>query len=417
MSIYGKSRMINIDLLKTRTFLDLPTDSKLLYIFLICEADDDGIVNTEPILKYLNINIDALGILQLKGFILPLGNTKYKVDNSIFFITDFHLNNTIPTNMKKDSLYRPVLEEMYPEYSKVLVQPAHKERRINPNILIATNTEVEHEYEAITEINDESIKNDDEVVFNLELKKSCAKLNKTNINEIKLNHLHQEEIEEQEEISNTIDDEDEGLLDINKIFYGTYENVILTEQDIKIINTWKKPKKIVNLSSEAIKDSSRGYRTHFELVKMIAKENDLYTNEVYYFGQRRNLLLSNEDYSFFYEKYIDIDKNLKKVADRIVKKKIDNLHAYIEAIAQNEEWLEREEVEAAEAKKEQNRLKLEAEERALKEQEEQEYRMKLIDKYDLPINASEEMLKKAKEKEHQEVLSKIEKFINKKEII
>lgn len=100
-----------------------------------------------------------------------------------------------------------------------------------------------------------------------------------------------------------------------------------------------------------------------------------------------------------------------------MKKKIDNLHAYIEAIAQNEEWLEREEVEAAEAKKEQNRLKLEAEERALKEQEEQEYRMKLIDKYDLPINASEEMLKKAKEKEHQEVLSKIEKFINKKEII
>ena len=57
MSIFGKSRMINIDLLKTSSFLDLPLDSKLLYIFIICEADDDGAVNVEPILRYLNISL------------------------------------------------------------------------------------------------------------------------------------------------------------------------------------------------------------------------------------------------------------------------------------------------------------------------------------------------------------------------
>lgn len=421
MSIFGKSRMINIDLLKTSSFLDLPLDSKLLYIFIICEADDDGAVNVEPILRYLNISIDALNILQIKNFILPLGNGKFKVPDSIFFIKDFHLHNTIPANKKKDSLYKPVIEKLYPEEAKFLIESAHKDRRISTNYFDIN----EDDFEVIEEENNNIFldDNDGEGTYenienlNLEVKNSGAKLNQTKLNQTKLNHHHQDI----DRVQNKIEEDEENKylsikLEVGKPFYGKYENLILTDNDVKIINNWNYPNMVVDIASELVKNNLYKYPPVFKVLEDVAKENNWYNYEIHYFGRQRNLILNNEDYTFFNEKYVDADKHLKKVADKTIKINIRNPFSYIETIAQNEVWKEKEEVEAAEAKKKQNRLKLEAEEKALKEQEERAYRMKLIDKYNLPVNASEEMLKKAEEKEQQEVLLRMKEFINKKEI-
>lgn len=291
MSIYGKSRMINIDLLKTNTFLDLPTESKLLYIFIICEADDDGVVNVEPLLRYLNLNVDALNILQIKGFILPLGNAQFRVADSIFFIKDFHLHNTIPSNKKKDSLYKPVIKSLYPDEAKYLTEPAHKERKINTNYFEINEEELEVIEEKKDEYDNRIDTNENIQDVNFEINKSCAKLNQTKLNQTKLNHhLLQEETENKDndiDTKDSIDDEEDIKLKVGELFYGKYQNILLTDNDIQIINTWKNPSKLIDITSEFIKNSTSSFKSQFPIIEQKAKEYGWFNSKIHYFGRKR----------------------------------------------------------------------------------------------------------------------------------
>ena len=74
---------------------------------------------------------------------------------------------------------------------------------------------------------------------NFEINKSCAKLNQTKLNQTKLNHhLLQEETENKDndiDTKDSIDDEEDIKLKVGELFYGKYQNILLTDNDIQII--------------------------------------------------------------------------------------------------------------------------------------------------------------------------------------
>ena len=98
-------------------FLQMPVESQLLYFHLVLRADDDGIVESYPIMKLLGIAPDNLKILIVKGFIRVLN------DEQVVVITDWIEHNKIRADRKVNSIYLPLLREKYPELPVIEPKP------------------------------------------------------------------------------------------------------------------------------------------------------------------------------------------------------------------------------------------------------------------------------------------------------
>jgi hypothetical protein len=90
-------------------FLQMPAESQLLYFHMVLRADDDGIVESYPLLRLLGVPPDNFKILIAKGMIKPLN------DDQVIVITDWTEHNTIRADRKVNSIYLPLLLEKYPE--------------------------------------------------------------------------------------------------------------------------------------------------------------------------------------------------------------------------------------------------------------------------------------------------------------
>lgn len=95
----GNRRMISKTVIQTQSFLKLPLESQALYFHLILNADDDGVVEAFPIVRMIGANDDSLGLLVVKNFIKPLN------DEMVYFIVDFHEQNTVRKDRYTPSKY------------------------------------------------------------------------------------------------------------------------------------------------------------------------------------------------------------------------------------------------------------------------------------------------------------------------
>lgn len=84
-------------------FLQMPSESQLLYFHLILRADDDGVVESYPITKLLGLAPDNLRVLQARGFIRELN------EDQVVVITDWLEHNVIRADRKVDSIYKHLL--------------------------------------------------------------------------------------------------------------------------------------------------------------------------------------------------------------------------------------------------------------------------------------------------------------------
>ena len=84
-------------------FLQMPVESQLLYFHMILRADDDGVVESYPLLRLLGIAPDGFKVLLARGFIDQLN------EDQVVLINDWLEHNTIRADRKVDSIYKHLL--------------------------------------------------------------------------------------------------------------------------------------------------------------------------------------------------------------------------------------------------------------------------------------------------------------------
>lgn len=101
----GNRRMISKTVTQTQRFLRLPLEAQALYFHLIQNSDDDGVVEAFPVVRMIGVSEDSLGLLIVKDFIRPLN------EEMVYFITDFHEQNTVRKDRYSPSIYKHLLEK------------------------------------------------------------------------------------------------------------------------------------------------------------------------------------------------------------------------------------------------------------------------------------------------------------------
>ncbi|HEK9955268.1 TPA: DnaD domain protein [Streptococcus equi subsp. zooepidemicus] len=100
----GNRRMISKTVTQTQRFLRLPLEAQALYFHLIQNSDDDGVVEAFPVVRMIGASDDSLGLLVIKQFIKPLN------DEMVYFIVDFHEQNTVRKDRYVPSIHKKLLE-------------------------------------------------------------------------------------------------------------------------------------------------------------------------------------------------------------------------------------------------------------------------------------------------------------------
>lgn len=86
-------------------FLQMPSEAQLLYFHLVLRADDDGVVESYPVMRLLGLAIDNYKVLCAKEFIKVLN------EDQVIVIEDWLEHNTIRADRKVDSIYKALLPE------------------------------------------------------------------------------------------------------------------------------------------------------------------------------------------------------------------------------------------------------------------------------------------------------------------
>lgn len=97
--------MISKTVTQTHRFLRLPLEAQALYFHLIQNCDDDGVVEAFPILRMIGASEDNLGLLVVKRFVKPLN------EEMVYFVVDFHEQNTARKDRYTPSVYKDLLEQ------------------------------------------------------------------------------------------------------------------------------------------------------------------------------------------------------------------------------------------------------------------------------------------------------------------
>jgi hypothetical protein len=113
----GERRMFSNRIANSARFLQMPAETQLLYFHFILRADDDGIVESYPIMKLLGLATDNYKILLAKGYVKELN------EDQVIVITDWLEHNYIRADRKINSIYLPLLQNKYPELPVIEPQP------------------------------------------------------------------------------------------------------------------------------------------------------------------------------------------------------------------------------------------------------------------------------------------------------
>jgi len=113
----GEHRMFSNRIANSARFLQMPTEAQLLYFHFILRADDDGIVESYPILKLLGIPTDNYRLLIAKGYIKELN------EDQVIVITDWLEHNAIRADRKTNSIYLNLMQKKFPELPYIEPKP------------------------------------------------------------------------------------------------------------------------------------------------------------------------------------------------------------------------------------------------------------------------------------------------------
>jgi len=113
----AQRRMFSNRIANSARFLQMPEGAQLLYFHMIQRADDDGVVESYPLIKLLGTAPDNFKVLIAKGFIRQLN------EDQVIVIEDWLEHNTIRADRKVNSMYSHLLDEVAPDISRIEPKP------------------------------------------------------------------------------------------------------------------------------------------------------------------------------------------------------------------------------------------------------------------------------------------------------
>ena len=126
----AQRRMLSLRIVDSARFLQMPLTAHALYFHLALHADDDGVVESFPVMRTTGAAQDDLKILLAKKFIRQLN------EDLVVFVTDWREHNFIRADRKTDSVYKDLLLQVVPEADVIQPKPRtdvrDNSRRINP---------------------------------------------------------------------------------------------------------------------------------------------------------------------------------------------------------------------------------------------------------------------------------------------
>lgn len=128
--------MLSLRIVDSARFLQMPLTAHALYFHLALHADDDGVVESFPVMRTTGAAQDDLRILLAKKFIHQLN------DDLVVFVTDWREHNFIRADRKTDSVYKDLLLQVVPEAHVIQPKPRtdvrDNSRRINQQPYLGT---------------------------------------------------------------------------------------------------------------------------------------------------------------------------------------------------------------------------------------------------------------------------------------
>lgn len=112
-------RMFSRRITDSSRFVRMPLSAQALYFHLGQHADDDGVVESYPVMKMIGANEDDLRMLILKEFVIPLNN------DYVSYLPDWMEHNKIRADRKEDSLYIDLLLQVVPDAKIRQAKPSY----------------------------------------------------------------------------------------------------------------------------------------------------------------------------------------------------------------------------------------------------------------------------------------------------
>jgi hypothetical protein len=110
-------RMFSNRIANSARFLQMPVESQLLYFHMILRADDDGVVESYPLMKLLGSPPDSFKVLLAKNFIRQLN------EDQVIVVVDWLEHNTIRADRKINSIYQGLLLDKCPDIEFIEPKP------------------------------------------------------------------------------------------------------------------------------------------------------------------------------------------------------------------------------------------------------------------------------------------------------
>ena len=93
----AERRMMSKSIIKSDTFLDMPSTTQNLYFHMLLDADDDGFINApKSIMRMIGAKDDDMKVLVAKQFVIPF-------ESGVVVIKDWKIHNYIQNDRYKPS--------------------------------------------------------------------------------------------------------------------------------------------------------------------------------------------------------------------------------------------------------------------------------------------------------------------------
>lgn len=261
----AERRMFAKTIVDSDMFIDMPMSARLLYYDLAMRADDDGFVNSpKKIMRFVGASMDDMNVLIAKQFIIPF-------ESGVVVIKHWKIHNYIQKDRYKATSYQAEKESLTLKNGTYYTDDL-------PDVSNLDTECIQDVYSLDTQ---DRLGKDRLGKVRLELGKDRVRDRDRDRERQELESAHAPEnlpLEIAENKNNKNNENDFNNSDNKKLTrhkYGTYKNVLLTDEDMEKLKTefpddWQNR---IERLSEYIASSGKTYKNHLATIRVWAKKD------------------------------------------------------------------------------------------------------------------------------------------------
>ena len=259
----AERRMFAKTIIDSDMFIDMPMSARLLYYDLAMRADDDGFVNSpKKIMRFVGASMDDMNVLIAKQFIIPF-------ESGVVVIKHWKIHNYIQKDRYKATSYQAEKESLTLKNGTYYTDDL-------PDVSNLDTECIQDVYSLDTQVR---LGKDRLGKVRLELGKDRVRDRDRDRQELESAHAPENlPLEIAENKNNKNNENDFNNSDNKKPTrhkYGTYKNVLLTDEDMEKLKTefpddWQNR---IERLSEYIASSGKTYKNHLATIRVWAKKD------------------------------------------------------------------------------------------------------------------------------------------------